>query len=46
MEKGGELLKLLTSLKEKYNMEQEDIDKIITLTSDIILEMAGEKNGR
>lgn len=37
MEKGGKLLKYLVSLKEKYNMEQGDIDKIIELISDMLL---------
>ena len=44
--KGGELLKYLASLKEKYNMEQEDTDKIIDLISDMILEMIEGRNGR
>ena len=43
--KGGELLKYLASIKEKYNMEQEDTDKIITLVSDIVIEIIEGKNG-
>lgn len=43
--KGGELLKYLASIKEKYNMEQEDTDKIIELVSDMVTEIIGSKNG-
>lgn len=44
--KGGELLKYLASLKEKYNMEQEETDTIIELVSDMVLEMIRGRNGR
>lgn len=34
--KGGELLKYLASIKEKYNMEQKDIDEVINLIYEVI----------
>lgn len=40
MEIGGKILKHLASLKEKYNMEQEDIDEMIILISDLIIDRA------
>ena len=43
--KGGELLKYLASIKEKYNMEQKDIDEIINLIYEMIIEMIKGKNG-
>ena len=43
--KGGELLKHLASIKEKYNMEQKDTDKIIALVSDMVIEIIEGKNG-
>lgn len=43
--KGGELLKYLASIKEKYNMEQKDIEKIINLIYEMVIEMIKGKNG-
>lgn len=44
--KGGELLKHLASIKEKYNMEQKDIEKIINLIYEMVIEIIEGKNGR
>lgn len=44
--KGRELLKYLASIKEKYNMEQKDIEKIINLIYEMVIEMIEGKNGR
>lgn len=43
--KGRELLKHLGSIKEKYNMEQKDIDEIINLIYEMVIEMIEGKNG-
>lgn len=43
--KGGELLKYLASIKEKYNMEQKDIDEVINLIYEMVIEMTKGKNG-
>ncbi|PLV54693.1 hypothetical protein [Brachyspira pilosicoli] len=43
--KGGELLKYLASIKEKYNMEQKDIDEAINLIYEMVIEMIKGKNG-
>ncbi|WP_157148033.1 hypothetical protein [Brachyspira pilosicoli] len=43
--KGGELLKYLASIKEKYNMEQKDIDEVINLIYEMVIEMIKGKNG-
>ena len=43
--KGGELLKYLASIKEKYNMEQKDIDEVINLIYEMVIEMIKRKNG-
>ncbi|WP_157149771.1 hypothetical protein [Brachyspira pilosicoli] len=42
--KGGELLKYLASIKEKYNMEQKDIDEVINLIYEMVIEMIKGKN--
>ena len=43
--KGGELLKYLASIKEKYNMEQKDIDEAINLIYEMVIEMIKGENG-
>lgn len=43
--KGRELLKYLASIKEKYNMEQKDIDEVINLIYEMVIEMIKGKNG-
>ena len=43
--KGGELLKYVASIKEKYNMEQKDIDEVINLIYEMVIEMIKGKNG-
>lgn len=43
--KVGELLKYLASIKEKYNMEQKDIDEVINLIYEMVIEMIKGKNG-